>query len=237
MKKLILAVVFICMVTTASCGGSSSGGGGGGGGALGTARTAILYALVRDGTQFPTVVAALLNYLSGQCVLSGGAPIPMILSDSCPQGGTWTLTATATCSVTATTLTIDTVTDSSLELASCASQVTTVDVDGDGTDDTTNVTLTGTLDPFEFADGTTVTIDDPAAPTQAVIDGTATAVYNLMALGGDITATLSFVLETTLANFDLTQGTGTQTCSSEGVTAIEGGQQGFCTIQSDCDCG
>jgi hypothetical protein len=237
MKKRRIFALIAAVFLFSSCGG------GGGGGGLPASRVEMLYQLTFSGTPLMDVMQPLLQYLAENCP---AASLNVNIADTaCEKGGTWKYSGTVSCileqAANTITLTISNMTSTSFNLNACASQVNDVDTNGDGTPDPTNVELTGNISPFAFSNTTVVAVfpGDPGTtdPTSVTVNGSATAAYTNMQLGGDFTAALTFTEHFTFTGFEVIQEANPPACASNIVNATENSQSGTCTIQSNCfDC-
>jgi len=238
-KKILISLVAISFV--AACGGGGSGGGG-----LPVSRVEIIYKLINEGMQAGLMPAlqAMLGKMAGPvggCEFGGSVVSLEGLTGTCSDrgtetSGTWALSGTMTCKhepVTGGTLFTVTAMDAALTLTNCVS-TPNVDTNGDGISEATNVILTGPIDPFAFGVNTTIlAIGSGTDITSVTLNGTAGLTFTNFQLGGDVTATATFVQDLTFDQMVIT-AEGEPTCDPNTFSATEGGQSGTCTIAATC---
>ena len=234
-KRLVIAVMGIAVM--ASCGGGSGGGGG-----LPVATVGLIYKLINNGMiagLFPAL-QAMLDKMNTNCPFTTAAAVDLSgLTGTCAvdgveTSGTWALSGTVTCTHEGTAdgmLFTITAMDAALTVTDCAS-IVNADANGDGTDEAVNVKLTGAADPFAFAANSTIlaVLTDPPVVT---LNGSADMTYTNIQLGGDVTATGTYVQGLNFDNMIITAG-GEPTCDMNTFTATQSGESGTCTIQTDC---
>lgn len=234
--KKVFVSCLLCISLLAACGGGS----GGGGGTLDPQRVEKLFLLSETGTPLPQVLTALYFLLASQCPEGDTTSTVTIgLGEvECENGGTWLVSGTTDCKKTTESasriiITVENTANSFVTLTNCASTVS-VDMDDDGTNDTVNISLNGNVNPFSMTNSTIDLQLSGTIATSIVINGIAALGRNSMQISGDVSATITYTNDFIFNDYDPIQGSGTQTCAQNTVSAVEGGNTGTCEIQIDC---